>query len=94
MASYEIVLPRGHHPGSRKGQIMKPAGIFGIILIILGVLALTFKSFSFTDRDSHDLGPVDIVTEDKETVPISPILGGIAIVGGIALLLTSRRSRA
>jgi uncharacterized membrane protein len=72
---------------------MKPAGIFGIILIVLGVLALVFKSFSFTDRDSHDLGPVDIVTEERETVPISPILGGVAIIGGIALLLTSRRTR-
>ena len=73
---------------------MKPAGIFGIILIILGVLALVFKGFSFTDRDSHDLGPVDIVTEEKETVPVSPILGGVAIVGGIVLLMTSRKSRA
>ena len=72
---------------------MKPAGILGIILIILGVLALVFKSFSFTDRDSHDLGPVDIVTEERETVPVSPILGGVAIVGGLALLLTSRRNR-
>ena len=73
---------------------MKPAGIFGIILIILGVLALAFKSFSFTDRESHDLGPVDIVTEDKETVPVSPILGGAAIVAGIVLLVSSRRTRA
>lgn len=73
---------------------MKPAGIVGIVLIILGVLALTFKSFSFTDRESHDLGPIDIVTEDKETVPVSPILGGLAIVGGIVLLVTSRKSRA
>jgi hypothetical protein len=73
---------------------MKPAGIFGIILIVLGVLALAFKSFSFTDRDSHDLGPVDIVTEEKETVPVSPILGGAAIVGGIVLLVASRKNRA
>jgi hypothetical protein len=73
---------------------VKPAGIFGIILIVLGVLALVYKGFSFTDRDSHDLGPVDIVTEDKETVPVSPILGGAAIVGGIALLFASRKSRA
>ena len=73
---------------------MKPAGIFGIILIVLGVLALTYRSFSFTDRDTHDLGPIEVVTEDRETVPVSPILGGIAIVGGLALLLTSRRTRA
>lgn len=73
---------------------MKPAGIVGIILIVLGVLALTFKSFSFTDRDSHDLGPIDIVTEEKETVPVSPILGGLAIVGGVVLLVTARKNRA
>jgi uncharacterized membrane protein HdeD (DUF308 family) len=73
---------------------MRPAGIFGILLIILGVLALTYRSFSFTDRDTHDLGPIEITTEDKETVPISPILGGLAIVGGIALLVSSRRTRA
>ena len=72
---------------------MKPAGIFGVLLIVAGVLALVFKGFSFTDRDSHDLGPIDIVTEDKETVPISPILGGAAIVGGIVLLVASRKSR-
>ena len=39
-----------------------------------------------------DLGPVDITTEHNKSVPISPILGGIAIVGGIALLFTSRKS--
>lgn len=73
---------------------MKPLGILGIVLIVLGVLALVFKGFSFTDRDSHDLGPIDIVTEEKETVPVSPILGGVAIVGGIALLFASRKGRA
>ncbi len=73
---------------------MKPAGIAGVVLIILGVLALVFKGFSFTDRDSHDLGPIDIVTEQKETVPVSPILGGLAIVGGVVLLVVSRRTKA
>lgn len=71
---------------------MKPSAIFGIVLIILGVLALTYKSFTYKDKDKVDLGPVDITTEHNKSVPISPILGGIAIVGGIALLFTSRRS--
>jgi hypothetical protein len=72
---------------------MRPAALIGIVLIILGALALTFRSFSFTDRETHDLGPVDIVTEDRETVPISPIVGGLAILGGLVLLLTSRKAR-
>ncbi len=70
---------------------MKPTAIFGIVLIILGVLALTYKSFSYKDHDKVDLGPVDVSTEHTKSVPISPILGGVAIVGGIALLFSSRK---
>ena len=70
---------------------MKPAGIFGIILIVLGIVALTYKGFSYTDRDDVDLGPVEITVKDKKTVPISPILGGLAVAGGIALVFVGFR---
>ena len=73
---------------------MRPAGIFGIILIVLGVLALVTKGFSFTKRETHDLGPVDITTSERERVPIAPILGGLAIAGGVALLFVGNRRRA
>lgn len=72
---------------------MKPAGIFGIILIVLGIVALTYKGFSYTDRDDVDLGPVEITVKDKKTVPISPILGGLAVAGGIALVFVGFRKR-
>ncbi|MEO8201541.1 MAG: DUF3185 domain-containing protein [Gemmatimonadota bacterium] len=71
---------------------MKPSAIFGIVLIILGVLALTYKTFTYKDKDKVDLGPIDITATHDKTVPISPILGGIAIVGGVVLLFTSRKS--
>jgi uncharacterized membrane protein len=72
---------------------MKPAAILGIVLIILGALALTYKSFSYKERESHDLGPIDVTTTQKKSVPISPILGGIAVVAGIALVFAGARSR-
>jgi len=72
---------------------MKPAAIFGIILIVLGVLALVMKGFSFTERETHDLGPIEVTTKDTKRVPIEPILGGLAIAGGVALLFVSNRRR-
>ena len=91
VSGWQVVLPNAHPHEMRKGVAMKPAGILGIVLIILGVLALTYKSFSYTDRDDVDLGPVDITVKHKESVPVSPIIGGLAIVGGVVLLFTSRK---
>ncbi len=66
--------------------------ILGIILIILGSLGLLYGGFSYTrQRDTVRLGPMSATVEQRERVPIPPVLGGIAIVAGIALLLQSRR---
>ena len=97
VSGHHIVLPVGHHTRIRKtgkAQTMKPAAIIGIILIVLGALALLTKGFSFTQRETHDLGPIEITTTDKKHVPIAPILGGLAIAGGVALLFVGNRRRA
>lgn len=70
---------------------MKPAGIVGIVLIVLGVVALLTKGFNFTRRETHDLGPIEITTTDNKHVPIEPILGGLAIAAGVALLFVGNR---
>jgi len=70
---------------------MKPMGILGIVLIVGGILALIYQGVTYSDKDSTDLGPVEITTEHQKTVPIPPIIGGIAIVGGIVLLATAGR---
>ena len=72
---------------------MRPAGIFGIILIVLGILALVYRGIIYKDRDTHDLGPIDVTTTETKSVPISPILGGAAIVAGVALLLAGSRRK-
>ena len=72
---------------------MKPAGIIGIILLVVGVIALAYGGFaSFTTKENlAKLGPLEINREDEHRVPIGPIVGGVCLVGGIVLLVTGNR---
>lgn len=68
--------------------------IVGILLIVLGVLALAYGGFSYTKREEIvDLGPLEATAETRETVPLPPILGGLALAGGIVLLIAGSRKR-
>ena len=67
---------------------MKPISLAGIVLVVLGALALAYQGFDYTRRDHVlDVGPMHVTTETQNRVPIPPILGGLALVGGIALLV-------
>jgi uncharacterized membrane protein len=71
---------------------MKPISIAGIVLIVLGALALAYKGFSYTRHEQVlDVGPMHITADTKDRVPVSPILGGLALVGGIALLVVGNK---
>ena len=71
---------------------MKPGTIIGLILIVLGVVGFALGGFSFTHKEKVlDVGPIEATAEDKDTVPIPPILAGLAIVGGVVLVATSAR---
>lgn len=62
--------------------------IAGILLIVLGVIALAYGGFSYTKTEEIvDLGPIQATAETRETVPLPPILGGLALAGGIVLLI-------
>jgi uncharacterized membrane protein YidH (DUF202 family) len=66
--------------------------IAGIVLIVLGVLALAYGGFSYTrEKKVIDLGPVEATTRTRETVPVPPLLGVAAIVGGVAVMIMSAR---
>jgi uncharacterized membrane protein HdeD (DUF308 family) len=68
--------------------------LIGIALIILGVVALIYQGITYTTREKvADLGPLKI-TADKETrIPLPPIIGVLALAGGVALVIVgSRRS--
>lgn len=71
---------------------MKPAGLIGIILIIVGIVALAYGGFSYTKREKVlDIGPIQATAEKKETIPFPPILGGLCLVGGIILVVAGGR---
>ena len=71
---------------------MRPVTVVGILLIVLGVVGLALGGFSFTRKEKVvDLGPIEATADKKESVPIPPILGGLAIVGGVVLLVAGSR---
>ena len=71
---------------------MKPAGIVGIVLIAIGILALAYGGFSYTKREKViDAGPLQVSADREKTVPLPPILGGACLVGGIILVLAGSR---
>lgn len=71
---------------------MKPATIIGILLIVVGVVGFALGGFSFTQKEKVlDVGPIEATAEDKETVPIPPLLAGLAVVGGVVLIAVGAR---
>lgn len=68
---------------------MKPQIIIAIILIVLGIVAFAYQGITYTTTEKAiDLGPIQVTAEKTHTIPLPPILGGIALVGGILLLFT------
>ncbi len=71
---------------------MKPGTIIGIILIVIGVTGFALGGFSFTKKEKVvDLGPIEATADDKKTVPIPPLLAGLALAGGVVLVIASAR---
>jgi hypothetical protein len=69
---------------------MKTQSIVGIVLIAIGIIALGYQGFTYTTREKAiDLGPIQVTTEKTRTFPLPPIVGGVALIGGILLLITA-----
>ena len=70
---------------------MKTNTVLAIILIIVGIVAFAYQGITYTSSEKViDLGPVQVTTEKTRTFPLPPIVGGIALVGGIVLLLIGK----
>ena len=71
---------------------MKPAVIVGILLIVIGVIGLAYGGISYTkEKTVVDIGPIKATADTRETIPVPPILGGLALVGGIVLIVTGAK---
>ena len=72
---------------------MKPIVLLGIALIVLGVIALAYQGISYTTREKIiDVGPLKATVDRQKTIPLSPVLGGVALAAGIVLLMVGKRS--
>ena len=74
---------------------MKPMIWIGVLLIILGALALAYQGIDYTrQKNVLDVGSVHLTTETNERISVPPILGGLALVGGVVLLAIGSKSKA
>jgi hypothetical protein len=74
---------------------MKSTTSIGIVLAVLGWLALAYQGITYTrDKNVADLGPVQVTAAIHEPIPLPPILGGLALAGGVVLLVVGAREKA
>ena len=73
---------------------MKPVTLVGILLVILGALALAYQGISYTRQEKIlDVGPIHATAETQKRIPLPPILGGLMLVGGVGLLVMGSRQK-
>jgi len=68
---------------------MKP---LGLILIVLGVIALMYQGFTYTTHKKVlDVGPIQATKEEHHSVPLPPVLGALVLIGGVVILVSDRK---
>ena len=71
---------------------MKTVTIVGVLLIVVGVIALGYEGITYTTREKVlDIGPLKASVDKKKTIPLSPALGAAALIGGIVLVVVGAR---
>jgi hypothetical protein len=74
---------------------MKTFTLLGIVLIVLGLAALAYQGFTYTTRETViDIGPIKATADREKTIPLPPILGIVAVAGGVALMIAGSRKGA
>jgi len=68
--------------------------LVGIVLIVIGIVALAYGGITYTTREKVlDIGPLEATAERRHTVPLPPVLGAIALIGGIALMIAGAKRK-
>jgi Na+-transporting methylmalonyl-CoA/oxaloacetate decarboxylase gamma subunit len=72
---------------------MKPAVFIGIVLIILSILSFAYQGITYTTREKVlDIGPIEATAEKQRTIPLPPVFGAIALIGGVTLVIIGNKS--
>ena len=73
---------------------MTPRRIVGLVLVIIGLVSLLWGGISWTrEKTIVDIGPIQARSQERERIPLPPIVGGLALVAGAILLVVRERSR-
>jgi uncharacterized membrane protein len=73
---------------------VKPISLVGVLLILLGVVALAYQGINYTrQKKVLDMGSVHVTAQTHEHIPLPPILGGLALVGGVVLLVVGASNK-
>jgi len=71
---------------------VKPASLAGLVLIVLGVITFAYQGITYTTHKKvFDVGPIQATKTEHKTIPLPPIFGGIALVGGAVLLMVGAK---
>ena len=71
---------------------INPTTLVGIALIVPGIVAFAYKGITYTSREKViDIGPIHATADTQKTIPLSPLLGGLALVGGIVLVVVGAK---
>ncbi len=72
---------------------MRPAALIAIVLFIIGIISLGYQGITYTTHKKVlDIGPIQATKQEHKTIPLPPIIGVIALVGGVIVLATDRRT--
>jgi uncharacterized membrane protein HdeD (DUF308 family) len=74
---------------------MKPISLVGVVLIVLGLVALVYQGITYSSRETVlDIGPLHATADRDKTLPLPPVMGIAAVAGGVALLIAGVRKPA
>lgn len=70
---------------------MNAKTVIGIVLIVIGILSLGYQGISYTTHKKVvDIGPIEATKKENKTIPLPPIVGILALAGGVVVLAANR----
>ncbi len=71
---------------------MSGRSMLGLVLVLIGIISLAYQGITYTTQKKVvDLGPIQATKTEHHTIPFPPILGALALMGGIVVLVFDKR---
>jgi hypothetical protein len=71
---------------------MNSTVLIGVVLIVIGIIGLAYQGITYTSREMIlDVGPIEATAEKQKTIPLPPIIGGVALAGGLLMVFAGAK---